>query len=180
MGALLLISTSDLDHSLSAKKIENMGIRVFRPYTIEDKKFLKTRIGSFNITSFDVPHNGTENRGFLITVDGKTICYITDFEYCPYNFKEMQINTMLVECNYDKRIIDDKKPNYKHSVLGHCELQTCIKFLEENKTEQLNNILLIHPSKDNLDKEIALKDVINILGNEIKIAVASPGYELEV
>lgn len=157
-----------------------MGIRIFRPYTIEDKKILKTRIGSFNITSFDVPHNETENRGFLINVGGKTILYMTDFEYCPYRFTDMQISTMLIECNYDKRIIDMERPNYKHSVLGHCELQTCIEFIKENKTKYLNNVLLIHSSKDNLDKEVAEKEIIDAFGKKIRIAIAGVGFKLEV
>ena len=60
-----------------------MGIRVFRPYNIE-QDILKTQIGSFAITSFPVPHNGTPNRAFIIKADGETVLYATDFEYIHY------------------------------------------------------------------------------------------------
>lgn len=176
-----VVSHEHKDHLLSAKKIENMGIRVFRPYTIEDKKILKTRIESFNITSFDVPHNGTENRGFLITVDGKTICYITDFEYCPYNFKEMQINTMLVECNYQQTMIDEMDAHGVHTVLGHAELYTTAEFVKQNMTDSLENVILCHASESGrLVKKVAIEIIKDIVPNNVNVYIAEKGLEVEL
>lgn len=155
-----------------------MGIRVYRPYSIKDKKILKTRIGSFSITSFDVPHNGTENRGFLINVGGKTILYITDAEYVPYIFKEIDI--MLIECNYDKRLIDNNSPNYNHSVLGHMELQTCIDFISQYAASNLSTVVLIHMSKDNLDIKKAQCEIDKIKNPRLNILFAKKGLEIEV
>lgn len=176
-----LVSHSHLDHSLSADKLENMGIRVYRPYTIEDKKILKTRIGSFNITSFDVPHNGTENRGFLINVGGKTILYMTDFEYCPYRFADMQISTMLIECNYQQTMIDEQNEHIRHIWLGHSELYTAADFIKQNTTDKLENVILCHASESgHLSKSVAVTTIKEIVPDNVNVYMAEKGLEVEL
>jgi ribonuclease BN (tRNA processing enzyme) len=156
-----------------------MGIRVFRPYNIE-QDILKTQIGSFAITSFPVPHNGTPNRAFIIKADGETVLYLTDAEFCAYKLKSENITAMLVECNYDERIIDSTAPNYRHSCLGHMELQTCKQFISENYNDCLKKIILIHMSNDNLDREIALKEVKSTIKSNTEVFLANSGLVVEV
>lgn len=176
-----LVSHSHLDHSLSADKLEKMGIRIFRPYTIEDKKILKTRIGSFNITSFDVPHNGTENRGFLINVGGKKIMYCSDFEYIPYTFRDMQISTMLIECNYQQTMIDEQNEHIRHMWLGHAELYTTADFIKQNTTGKLENVILCHASQSgHLSKPVAVTTIKEIVPDNVNVYMAEKGLEVEI
>lgn len=74
-----------INHSLSADKIRYMGIPVFEPYKDTEHKRFRTKLGGFQIESFPVPHNGNENRGFLIKADGQLICFLIDLEYNPWD-----------------------------------------------------------------------------------------------
>ena len=81
-----------------------MGFNVWQPY-LDEKTYQKKQFGKFNVQCFDLPHNGTPNRGFLIKVDGQKILYMTDFEYCPFRFNAQKINHILIE------YIKNEKPN---------------------------------------------------------------------
>lgn len=174
-----VVTHSHLDHSKSASKIENMGIRVFRPYEI-DKDILKTQIGSFAVTSFPVPHNGTPNRAFVIKADGETIIYATDFEYIPYKMREQRFTAMLVECNYQADRITTENGHRDHVFLGHCELSTCRDFVAENVTDALKTIILIHPSQSGgLDKARAVNEIQAVaLGT--KVYMAEKGLTVDI
>lgn len=147
------------DHSLSANKLRRMGIPVFEPYQFTEHKRLKAKMGGFEVQSFEVPHNGTENRGFLITTEGQTICFLIDLEYLPYNFQNVPINVLIVECNYIEDLVDDDIPNLRHKVLGHCSLDTTIGIIQ-NCQKHLRQVFLTHASKGvTMDKERALKKI---------------------
>jgi phosphoribosyl 1,2-cyclic phosphodiesterase len=174
-----VISHSHQDHLKSASKIENMGIRVFRPYEI-DKDILKTQIGSFTVTSFPVPHNGTPNRAFVIKADGETILYATDFEYIPYKMREQRFTAMLVECNYQADRITTENGHRDHVFLGHCELSTCRDFVSENVTDALKTIILIHPSQSGgLDKARAVNE-IQAVAPGTKVYMAEKGLTVDI
>ena len=154
-----IVTHGHSDHVKSASKIENMGIRVFRPYEI-DKDILKTQIGGFAVTSFPVPHNGTPNSAFVIKTDGETILYATDFEYIPYKLREQRFTAMLVECNYQADRISADNSHAEHIFKGHSELSTCRDFVAENVTDALKTIILIHPSQSGgLDKARAVNEI---------------------
>ena len=173
-----IVTHKHTDHSKSASKIENMGIRVFRPYYIMNK-FLKTQIGEFAITTFDVPHNGIDNRAVIIKADGETILYATDFEYIPYKLREQRFTAMLVECNYQADMIAEST-HLTHTVLGHCELSTCRDFASENVTDALKTIILIHPSQSGgLDKARAVTE-IQAVAPGTKVYMATKGLEVDI
>ena len=155
-----------------------MGIRVFRPYNI-DKTILKTQIGSFAITSFPVPHNGTPNRAFIIKADGETILYATDFEYIQYKLREQNFTAMLIECNYQEDMIANNS-HREHICLGHCELSTCRDFVAQNGTDALKTVLLIHASNSgSLDKENAVKVVQDVVP-QATVYMARKGLTVEI
>lgn len=120
------------------------------------------QIGKFHIFCFQVPHNGTENYGFLIMVDGQKLLYLTDLEYCPYVFKKQRLDHMLIECNYQKKYVDMDAPNYVHKVKGHCKLETCKGIVEANKSDTLQNIILCHLGGDTTDADECVAEVKKI------------------
>ena len=144
---------------MSADKIRNIGIPVFEPYKDTEHKRLRTRLGEFQIDSFPVPHNSCENRGFLITTEEQTVCFLVDLEYLPYNLESYKIDTLIVECNYISELVDDDIPNLRHKCLGHCSLDTTIGIIK-NCQKHLKYVYLIHMSKgETMDRIKAMERI---------------------
>ncbi len=161
-----------INHSLSANKIRKMGIPTYTPYINTEHKRLKTRLGDFVIESFPVPHNGVENRGFIITTEGQNICFLIDLELCPYDLSNKDINVLIVECNYISDMVPDDLPNIQHKVIGHCELQTTIGIIQ-NCQKHLRKVILTHASKGaTMDKERALKEIKASIPDYIEVVFA--------
>lgn len=169
-----IVSHSHKDHSLSVNKLKKMGIPIWQPY-LSDKVRMRTRLGEFEIECFNVPHNGTPNRAFLIKVDGSTILYCTDFEYCPYDLTSRNIDTMIIEMNYQADRISDMDEHRQHVVLGHAEEKTTIEILKQN-IKSIKNVILIHMSNSgSLDRGLAMKHVREVIPEYIVVEWAIPG-----
>lgn len=159
------------DHSLSVSKLRTMGIPVWTPYT-SDFVRQKTRLGEFDIECFDVPHNGTPCRAFIIKVEGTTILYCTDYEYIPYRLDKKQINVMLIEMNYQIDRIADMDSHRQHTVLGHAEERTTIDVIAKN-IKHLRKVILCHMSKSgSLDRELAMKHIREVVPDYIEVVWA--------
>lgn len=172
-----VITHSHKDHSLSAEKLKQLT-PVWEPYLSEQKR-QHTHLGDFDIQCFDLPHNGVENRGFIIKVDGQTICYMTDLEYCPYSLTSQNIDTMIVECNYMKSLVPDDLPNLQHKVLGHCELETTIGILQ-GSLKTLKHVILIHMGQGTLNREKAMERIREVVPEYITVmwAKADRNYDI--
>ena len=174
-----IVTHSHQDHSMSAQKLETMGIRVFRPYLME-QEILKTTMGDFRITSFPVPHNGTECRGFLIVADNKAVLYATDFEYIKYRFKSKMLDAMLIECNYQADRMTAENEHRNHVFPGHCELSTCRDFVAENATNELKTVILCHASNSGgLDKYYAV-ETVQAAVPQAKVYMARKGLTVDI
>lgn len=108
-------------------------------------EFQRGCLGGFTIQPFYLPHNGVPNFGYLIEHDemGKLL-FMTDMEYCRYDFKALSINHLLVEANYDMVLVDRSIPNYVHKLLGHCSIQTACGIIRANQTPDLRTVTLCH------------------------------------
>lgn len=174
-----IITHSHLDHSSSAIWLKAMGIPVWKPYEDTEHKRLKSKMGNFEIISFDVPHNGCENRGFVIRVEGQTICYMTDMELCPYSLATQNIDTMIIECNYMSDLVSEDLPNFRHKVLGHCELSTTIGILEDN-LKSLKHVILVHMGLSTLDRKIAMERIREVIPKFIDVSWAKAGMKTDI
>lgn len=174
------VSHGHLDHAKAVKDFENMGIPVFKPYEIKTNTQNKW-LGSFQITTFDLPHNGTENRGFFIrTLDNERILYLTDFEYCRYRFTEQKVNHILIECNYQKELVERDLPNYEHKIRGHSSLDYCKRFISDNKTSALRTVILCHMGAETTIAEECLSEVRKVVGEGVKCVCAAAGETVEL
>lgn len=159
------------DHSLSVSKLRTMGIPVWTPYT-SDFVRQKTRLREFDIECFDVPHNGTPCRAFIIKVEGTTVLYCTDYEYIPYRLDKKQINVMLIEMNYQTDRIADMDSHRQHIILGHAEERTTIDVIAKNM-KHLRKVILCHMSKSgSLDRELAMKHIREVVPDYIEVVWA--------
>lgn len=175
----VLCSHEHKDHILSAKKLHNMGFTVWQPYLNSEVKISKKNFGNFKVSCFDVPHDGVENRGFLIESNGEKLLYATDFEYIPYNFRKQKINYLLIECNYIADMVDDDSVNRTHVIRGHSELSTVIDIVNVNKSDSLQAVILCHLSAVNSDSERIINEMQKVANCPIYVAKKGMAAELE-
>lgn len=172
-----LVSHAHQDHALSAKKLSNFT-PVWKPYE-SDKVRQHTHLGCFDIQCFDVPHS-VPCRAFLIKVDGLKILYASDFEYIPYDLSKQNINVMLIEMNYQQKIMDklEVDGHISHTVTGHSSDVTTTEFILHNQ-KHLQNVILCHYSKSgNLNRDEALEELQGKLPSYIKTQWAIPNEEI--
>ena len=166
--------TPTFDHSKSVDDFKRYGISVFEPYK-DDKFERKKNFGRFEIYPFELVHDVTCFGFYIRHTDMGSFIYLSDTEYCKYRFP--RVNHILVEANYDKRIIDSSHPPKEHILRGHLELQTTKAFILANKTPDLRNIILCHLSSENADPETMQKEVQSVAGKWVSVEVAHAGDE---
>ena len=166
------------DHSKSVADFKKMGIPVWQPH-LDEKNYQRKQFGKFNVQCFDLPHNGTANRGFLIEVDEQKILYMTDLEYCPFKFVTKKINHILIECNYQQELVDRDLPNYEHKIRGHCSLATCKEFIKANATDSLQTVILCHLGRETTEPQECINEVQKIVP-QTNVCVAERGLEIEL
>lgn len=166
------------DHAKSVKDFEDMGISVFKPYDETKACPLKIRYGSFEIQAFKLPHNGTPNYGYYIKTDRQKILYLTDFEYCQFNFKALEINHIICECNYQQELVNRDLPNFEHKIRGHCSLETCKNFISANKTNALRTVILCHMGAETTVEEECVAEVEKVA--KCSVYVAEKGKTIEL
>lgn len=164
-----IISHGHADHAKYAPDLNRMGIGIWCPYETDETGIT---FGKFQIKAFELPHNGVENRGFVIRFDGHVMLYLTDFECCKYSFRKLRPEYILVECNYQKDLVEGSDiANLAHKVLGHAELQTTASFVSANKTDALKNVILCHMGRGS-DPETMVKTIKKAAGKGVKVDIA--------
>lgn len=169
--------TPTFDHSKSVDDFKRYGISVFDPYK-DDKFERKKTFGRFEIYPFELVHDVPCFGFYIRHKDIGSFVYLSDTEYCKYRFP--RVNHILVEANYDKRIIDSSHPAKEHILRGHLELQTTKDFISANKTPDLRNIILCHLSSENADPETMKKEVQSVAGKWARVDVAKAGMTVEL
>lgn len=145
---------------------------------LSEKKWFQC--GEFKIMGFYVPHDGCPNYGFLIEHEEEMgrLLYLTDLEYCPYSFKNLRVQHLLIEANYIEDLVNREAENYAHQIRGHCSLNTCKGIVEANKTLDLRTVTLIHLSDKVCAPNKVLEEIKEVAGNRVEVNVAVPGLQL--
>lgn len=141
-------------HSIS-KRIKEYHIPIFKeiPFKILD----------FEITPFDVPHDGTDNMGFSIEGLGHRFVLATDLgavtERARYYMS--RANYLVIESNYDRVMLrNGRYPEYLKARImtdhGHLDNEDTARFLKEIVNPDLKYVFLCHLSADNNTPEKAL------------------------
>ena len=118
---------------------------------------LKTiQVGKFKILPFDVQHDAREPFGFLIQhPECGNLLFATDTSYLKYKFKNL--HNIMIECNYSDELLNKNLNNKK--VQGnrgvrvknnHMSLKTTLSTLKANDLKLINNIVLLHLSKEKM------------------------------
>ena len=167
-----VVTHNHKDHSLSAKEIMNMGIKIYEPFVF------RKWFGGFKVNSFEVPHDNEPCVGYLITCpDGQKVLYATDFEYIKYNFQKIGIDHIIIECNYQQEYVNRDLPNFEHKIKGHCSIDTCKKFIEVNATDSLKTVLLVHMGVETCNAEECVREIKKVVKSGVFVDYARKGLE---
>lgn len=163
-------------HSIS-KRIKEYHVPIFKeiPFKVLD----------FEITAFEVPHDGTDNMGFSIEFDSRRLVIATDLGEITDRARHYmcQATYLIIEANYDAQMLRlGRYPEYLKARIasgsGHLDNRQTAAFLYDIINPGLNHIFLCHLSQDNNTPKIALHTVRETLEKKgIKIGNAMETLE---
>ena len=148
------------------------------------QKEVPVLLDDFRITAFEVPHDGMDNVGYCVEVDGKVFSFLTDLGCITPTASKYISKThyLVIEANYDEEMLKmgPYPEHLKERIAGdngHMSNRDTAMFLADNIHEDLKYIWLCHLSKDNNHPELAYKTVELILrskgilvGKDIQLA----------
>lgn len=154
-------------HSIS-KRIKEYHNPIFKeiPFKVLD----------FEITAFEVPHDGTDNVGFSIEFDNRRFVLATDLGAVTqraYHYMS-RANYLVIEANYDLQMLQyGRYPEYLKARIqtdnGHMNNEDTAQFLRDIISPELKYIFLCHLSKDNNTPTKALSAVRGALEEAGKV-----------
>ena len=103
--------------------------------------------------------------------------YATDTELIKWRFKN--VNHILLGVNYDQELLsgDDVKKN--HVVRGHMSIDTACDFVRANASDQLQNVIMCHLSKENADAGKFIEKMQKAVPN-VNVCIAEPNKECDL
>lgn len=142
-------------------------------------------LGRFEVTPFATQHDSAEPVGYYIThPETGGILFATDTYYLRPTFAGLR--HVLIECNHDSEKLQANAYDRIHGMTpelaqrireSHLSLQTCISTLKANDLSQVNEIVLIHLSKNNGDPAVFKKAVATATG--LPTYIGRPGLTLD-
>lgn len=149
---------------------------MFKPY-LGGRQSVK--FCGFGVQAFPLKHDTVECRGFyIIHKDFGKLIYMTDLEFCPFDFSKQKINHLFVEANYDKELLSDNLVKRSHVLQGHASLDVALGIIETNKTDALKSVTLCHLSETSIDwhgAELRAKQIV-----DCPVRIADKGVEYEL
>ena len=124
------------------------------------------QLKDFQVTCFEVPHDGTDNVGYCISIDGKTFAFLTDIGHITETAAHYigMANYLVLEANYDETMLrmGPYPAHLKERIAGpngHMSNREMADYIANHKPEGLRYLWLCHLSKDNNHPELAYKTV---------------------
>lgn len=128
------------------------------------------KIGAFEITAFEVSHDGTDNAGYFIRRGDHTFAVATDLGCITdrVNHYMRRARYVVLEANYDAGMLAaGSYPEFLKARIaafnGHLDNEVAGKFLADIYTPYLRAVFLCHLSHDNNTPEVALAAVSSAL-----------------
>lgn len=156
----------------------------YEPVVIEKDGdgYQRLQIGGFTVIPFPTQHDANEPLGFYIWhSETGGILFATDTFYVKNRFAGL--SNILIECNYDQQQLEDNliagridAERYRRVRHSHLSYTTCLELLQANDLKAVNNIVLIHTSKDNGNAYRFREGIAKATGKTV--SVAKPGLVL--
>lgn len=152
-------------HSVS-RRIKDYHVAIYKEFPF--------KLGNFEITAFDVMHDGADNVGFFVRHGDRTFAMATDLgcvsERVDYYMRQAQY--IVIEANYDAEMLrDGTYAEYLKARIvkdcGHMDNVDTAAYLAKIYRPEIRNIYLCHLSHDNNTPEKALsvvKDALRSIG----------------
>lgn len=147
----------------------NVSKRI-RDYHTPIYKEIPFHILDFDITAFEVPHDGTDNMGFSISRGDRNFVFATDMgTVCERAYHYIRkAHFLVVEANYDREmLVNGRYPEYLKARIqtaqGHMDNLLTGKLLAKIAGNGLKYVWLCHLSKDNNTPHKALAAVNSAL-----------------
>lgn len=172
-----VVSHEHGDHAKYLHQYERL-YPIFSPALGKGDK--KTVFGNFKIYSFPVVHD-VDCYGFYIEhPDMGKLVFATDTQYVKYCFRNLRLNHIMIECNYQVGRFEVLSPKSEHVISGHMSEQAAMEFVEANATESLRTVLFVHLSNENADWEEVTEDLEKMAQNRFKTYVAYSGLKINL
>jgi len=187
-----VISHQHGDHAGYIQEYVDAGIMVLAlPEVITSKKLTRSYkaiefgkgyiFGNFKVLPFELMHD-VPCAGYLIEhPESGKILFITDTYACKYQFSG--VAHMLIEANYaddilTNNILEGRVPQImrKRLITSHMELESTKELLRSYDLEHIQNIVLIHLSDGNSDRNRFIKECKEVTG--CKVVVADAGMSM--
>ncbi|MDR0845243.1 MAG: MBL fold metallo-hydrolase [Tannerella sp.] len=129
----------------------------------KEKPFM---IRDFRIEAFEVPHDSSDNVGYMIEYGDQRFTIATDVGYVTDTVSKYlcMANHLVLEANYDDEML--KSGNYPEflkervsSKTGHLSNHEAAEFLATHYRQEMKNVWLCHLSRENNHPELAFKTV---------------------
>jgi ribonuclease BN (tRNA processing enzyme) len=174
----ICISHEHGDHFKYHAEYSVAGIPLFMPF-VSDGKY--QQFGHFYIKAFELPHGDTKSYGFYIRHEeiGKML-FMTDFEYCPFDMSKLNVNHILIECNYQLNMVDMEAVNFEHKVRGHCSVDTACEFIRHNNSPELRSVCLLHTNWNTINEEQTIEKIKGIVDYDVEVIFARKGLIMEL
>lgn len=147
-----------LRHNNVSRRIKDYHIPIF--------KEIPFKVADFEVTAFEVSHDGTDNMGFSLSYDKRNFVLATDMGTVTSRARHYisQSNYLVVEANYDLRMLrNGPYPEHLKARIvmetGHMDNTATAGLLKEVYHDGLRNVFLCHLSKENNTPEIADRTV---------------------
>ncbi len=145
------------------RKVEPINRRILQPGVSE-------QMGAFIVTPFHVPHDSSDNVGFMIQANGRTLCIMTDAGEVTDEMASCieQADYLVIEANHDREMLL-RGPYPAHlkerisSNTGHLSNDACANAIVQHMTPRLRHVWLCHLSEENNHPELARKTVETVL-----------------
>lgn len=143
-----------------------MTEKLAKEHTCFIEKEETVKVEDFEITGFEVPHDGTDNVGYCIKVGEKTFSFLTDIGHITDTAAKYisKANYLILEANYDETML--KMGPYPYHLKeriagpnGHMCNKEMADYIASHMPEGLKYLWLCHLSKDNNHPELAYKTV---------------------
>lgn len=159
-----IYTTPEIHHGMSRSYC--MTERISKANTRFIHKEESLQIEDFTITCFEVPHDGSDNVGYCISIDGKVFSFLTDIGHITETAGKYIgcANYLILEANYDESMLQ-MGPYPAHlkariaSPTGHMSNREMAEYLANHFPEGLQYLWLCHLSKDNNHPDLAFKTV---------------------
>ncbi len=164
-------------HNVS-RRIKDYHQPIYKEFTF--------KLGNFEVTPFEVLHDGADNAGFFIThTSGHTMAVATDLGCISprVDFYMRQADSIVIEANYDPHMLaTGSYPEYLKARIaadnGHLDNNVTAAFISEIISPRLRNLYLCHLSHDNNLPQIALHTIEEAISQRDDALILLQGLRL--